>query len=85
MLFAHAHNLAQYVGKGHLLYKRTLAAASAASISRCNVHGVCALQSSSVMMELEFLYNFGVGHASSSGTPYAFIPTSSSRKTSVEG
>ena len=33
----------------------------------------------------EFLYDFGVGHAPSSGAPYTFIPTSSSRKTSVEG
>ena len=33
VLFAHAHNLLQYVGKGRLLYKRMLAAASAAFIS----------------------------------------------------
>jgi hypothetical protein len=33
----------------------------------------------------EFLYNFGVGHAPSSSAPYTFIPTSSKRKTSVEG
>ena len=35
--------------------------------------------------QLEFLYDFGVGHALSSGVPYTFIPTSSSRKTNVEG
>jgi hypothetical protein len=30
--------------------------------------------------QLEFLYEFGVGHAPTSGAPYTFIPTSSSRK-----
>ena len=49
VLSAHVHNLAQYIGKGRLLYNTHMLLRLCRCRRRCNASGVCALQNSSII------------------------------------
>lgn len=62
-----------------VMISSALAILSYGSLCRATIHFLVSLRI------LEFLYHLHVGHTLSSGTPHTFIPTISSRKTTVEG